>query len=130
MKIGDKIRNLRTIKGLSQENMSDLLGMSLVAYGDIECNKKDVNLTRLEQIAEALGVAATDVLTFGEKVTNFFEQCKGNVSGINNGTTNNYEAKELQHELDKAKLLIDKLSAEKSKAELEAMYWREKFEKI
>lgn len=130
MKVGDKIRNLRTIKGLSQENMADLLGMSLVAYGDIERNKKDVNLTRLEQISDALGVAVTDILTFGEKVTNFFEQCKGNVSGINNGTANNYEAKELQHELDKAKLLIDKLSAEKSKAELEATYWREKFEKI
>lgn len=129
MKVGDKIRNLRTIKGLSQENMADLLGMSLGAYGDIERNKKDVNLSRLEQISQALGVSVSDVLTFGEKIANFFEQCNGNVSGINNGTANNFGAKELQHELDKAKLLIDKLTAEKAKAEMEATYWREKCEK-
>lgn len=130
MKVGDKIRNLRTIKGFSQENMANLLGMSLVAYGDIERNKKDVNLSRLEQISETLGVSVSDILTFGEKIANFFDKCSGNVSGINNGTANNFDAKELQHELDKAKLLIDKLLAEKSKSDLEATYWREKFEKI
>jgi transcriptional regulator with XRE-family HTH domain len=129
MKVGDKTRNLRTIKGLSQENMANLLGMSLVAYGDIERNKKDVNLSRLEQISEALGVAVTDILTFGEKIANFFDNCNG-VSGVTNGIFNNFDAKEIQHELDKAKLLIDKLTAEKAKAEMEAMYWREKCEKV
>lgn len=36
MKIGDKIRSLRIIKGYSQENMADILGISSIAYGDIE----------------------------------------------------------------------------------------------
>lgn len=42
MKIGDKIRSLRMIKGYSQENMADILGISSIAYGDIERNKTDV----------------------------------------------------------------------------------------
>lgn len=49
MKVGEKIRSLRTIKGYSQENMAELLGISSVAYGDIERNKTDVSHSRLEQ---------------------------------------------------------------------------------
>ena len=129
MKVGDKIRDLRTLKKLSQENMAEMLDMSLGAYGDIERNKKDISLTRLEQIAKSLGVSVLDILNFGDKISNFFDQCSGNAVGINNGTANNYEAREIQHKLDKALLEIDKLKAEKEKSDLEAKYWREKFEK-
>ncbi len=52
MTIGEKIRGIRTLKGLSQENMAEMLGLSLLSYGDIERGKKDVNMNRLEQIAE------------------------------------------------------------------------------
>jgi XRE family transcriptional regulator, regulator of sulfur utilization len=52
MTIGEKIRSLRTIKGYSQENIADILGISSIAYGDIERNKTDVSYSRLEQIAK------------------------------------------------------------------------------
>ena len=129
MKVGDKIRDLRTLKKLSQENMAEMLDMSLGAYGDIERNKKDISLTRLEQIAKSLGVSVLDILSFGDKISNFFDQCSSFVAGINNGGLNNYDAREIQHKLDKALLEIDKLKAEKEKSDLEAKYWREKFEK-
>jgi transcriptional regulator with XRE-family HTH domain len=126
MVVGDKIRNLRILKGFSQENMSELLQMSLVAYGDIERNKKDINLTRLEQIAKILGISVSDILTFGEKISNFFDQCN-NAVGINNGGQTIYnDVREIQHKLDIALLEMEKLKVEKEKAELEAKYWREK----
>jgi transcriptional regulator with XRE-family HTH domain len=132
MKVGDKIRDLRTLKKLSQENMATMLDMSLGAYGDIERNKKkDLTLARLEQIAHVLGVSVLDILNFSDTVSNFFDQCNGFTSvGVNNGTANNYETREMQHKLDKALLEIDKLKAEKEKSELEVKYWREKSEKI
>ena len=137
MKVGEKIRNLRTLKGFSQENMAHALGLSLTAYGDIERDQKSVNLDRLEKIAEVLQVSVTDILTFGEKIANFFDQCSGtSVSAGQNGgnnVQNNYDTKDIQHELEKARLEIEKLKmeiakleAEKAKAELEAAYWREK----
>jgi XRE family transcriptional regulator, regulator of sulfur utilization len=128
MKIGDKIRDLRTLKKLSQENMAEMLDMSLGAYGDIERNKKDISLARLEQIAKSLGVSVLDILSFGDKISNFFDQCNGsNINAGNNPTqSNNYDSREIQHKLDKALLEIEKLKAEKEKAELEAKYWREK----
>ncbi len=87
-----------------------MLDMSLGAYGDIERNKKDISLTRLEQIAKSLGVSVLDILSFGDKISNFFDQCNGFANvGTNNGTVNNYEAREIQHQLDKALLENEKL---------------------
>lgn len=132
MLVGDKIRNLRTLKGLSQENMAEMLDMSLVAYGDIERNKtKDVNLKRLEQIAGVLGITVSDILAFGDRVSNFFDQCSNtSVSTGENGSniTNYYDAREVQHQLEKAQLEIEKLKIEKEKFELEVKYWKEKYE--
>lgn len=71
--VGEKIRGIRTLKGLSQENLAVMLGLSLPAYADIERGKKDVTIKRLEQIAEKLGVSLSDILSFGDKVSNFFD---------------------------------------------------------
>ena len=51
IQVGEKIRKIRDLKGLSQENVADLLGLSLPAYADIERRKKDVTLSRLVTIA-------------------------------------------------------------------------------
>ena len=55
MKIGDKIRSLRILKGLSQENMADMLDLNVLAYGEIERSKTDIKMSRLEQIAKIFG---------------------------------------------------------------------------
>jgi transcriptional regulator with XRE-family HTH domain len=139
MNIGDKIRGVRLMKGLSQENLADMLGISLLAYGDIERNKKDVTIKRIEQIAEKLGISVSDILSYGDAVSNFFDQC--NNTNVNSGRKNiskienNYDQKEILHELEKQKLKtekleieIEKLKAQKEKAEMEAKYWKEKVE--
>jgi transcriptional regulator with XRE-family HTH domain len=130
--IGDKIRGIRTLKGLSQENLAMMLELSLPAYADIERGKKDVTIKRLEQIANKLGVSLNDILAFGDRVSNFFDQCNHAIvaTGTNdNSITNNYDTREMQHKLEKAQLELDKLKAERDKSDLEAKYWREKYEK-
>ncbi|GAB2589419.1 hypothetical protein GCM10027190_42920 [Spirosoma areae] len=115
--------------------MADMIGLSRLAYGDIERGKTDVTDSRLKQIADVLGISVMDIFSFSEKMANFFDQCTG-VVALNNGTqTNNYDQRELQHQLDKAKLEIEKLQlevekykAERDRAELEARYWRDKKE--
>ena len=54
MKINEKIRQLREQYQLSQENMADKLGMSVTGYGKIERGEVRSNLSRLEQISEAV----------------------------------------------------------------------------
>lgn len=126
MKIGDKIRSLRLIKGYSQENMADILGISSIAYGDIERNKTDVSHSRLEQIAKAFGTDLVNLLAHGEQIAHIFSNCTHkHVVGSGNVV---YSEKELRHELEKAQLQIAKLQAEKDKAEIEMWYWKEKQE--
>lgn len=133
MKIGDKIRNLRTIKGYSQENMADILGISSIAYGDIERNKTDVSHSRLEQIAKALGIELVNLLAHGEQLANIFSNCSNNhVVGSGNIV---YSEKELRYEIEKLQQQIEKhlleirlLQSEKDKAVFEAAHWKEKYE--
>ena len=66
MDIGAKIRNMRTLKNLSQENMKDMLGISFGAYGKIERGQTDIPFSRLMQIAEKLEVSLPELLQFGE----------------------------------------------------------------
>lgn len=131
MHTGDKIRGIRFLKGLSQENMAEMLNISRNAYGDIERGKTDISDSRLQQIAEKLEVTPADILSFGEKVNNFFDQCNGTFvnAGVNSGNasqSSNYNPNKQQLEMEKLKLEIEKLKLEKEKAELEAKYWREK----
>jgi XRE family transcriptional regulator, regulator of sulfur utilization len=106
--------------------MADLLGISSIAYGDIERNKTDVSHSRLEQISKALGIDLVNLLAHGERLANIFSNCTNNhVVGSGNIV---YSEKELRHELEKAQLQLAKEIAEKNQAQTEAKYWKEKYE--
>ncbi|WP_460472956.1 helix-turn-helix domain-containing protein [Emticicia fontis] len=126
MTTGDKIRGIRLLKGYSQENLAEMLKISLRAYGDIERGKTDISDSRLQQIAEQLEVSALDILSFGERVNNFFDQCNGAI-GVNHGVQNhNYDTTVQQLEIERLKLEVEKLKLEKDKMELELRYFKDK----
>ena len=76
--IGNKIRSLRTLKELSQENVAEMLGISVTAYSKIERGETDVQLSRLNQIAQAFEVSIEEILNFGDKIAQSFN---GNGTG-------------------------------------------------
>ena len=76
--IGNKIRSLRTLKELSQENVAEMLGISVTAYSKIERGETDVQLSRLNQIAKAFEVSIEEILNFGDKIASSFN---GNGTG-------------------------------------------------
>ncbi len=128
MKIGEKIRGIRDLKGLSQENMAAMLGMSVRGYGDIERGATDPPYSRLKDIAAKLGVSVADIENYGNTVSNFFDQCNG--TNVNTGPnhkpnqTNNYDAREAKHLIEKLQLELKLSQAEKQKAEIEVKYWQ------
>ncbi len=90
MTIGDKIRTFRTMKGLSQENVSELLGISLTSFSKIERGETDISYTRLEQIANVLQIRVSDIVGLNE---NGFYYVNGNHNSpfINNSSRDNIE---------------------------------------
>jgi len=109
-----------------------MLDLSLRAYGNIERDSSDVAYSRLEQVAEKLGVSVADILKFGETISNFFDQCKD--TNVNTGTNhnsqnNNYNQRELQHQIEKLQLELKLSKLETAKIEVETKYWKEMYEK-
>ncbi|MGI8813309.1 MAG: helix-turn-helix domain-containing protein [Pyrinomonadaceae bacterium] len=62
---GDRIREIRESKGLTQDKLSELAGISKGFLSDIENNNKNLSSQGLLRIANALG-ASVDYLLRGE----------------------------------------------------------------
>jgi transcriptional regulator with XRE-family HTH domain len=62
--LSEKIRQIRMQKGLSQENMADMLGLSTTAYGDMERGRTELSVSRLENVAKLLDVPLHELLGF------------------------------------------------------------------
>lgn len=60
-KLGEKIRQLRVLTGLSQENLAEELGMSHGNFGKIERGEIGVNSDKLIQIARILKVSPAEL---------------------------------------------------------------------
>ena len=67
MSVNEKIRLIRETKGFTQEQVAEKLGVSPSAYGDVERGENDPKLSKLEKIAEILGVQLSELVDSSEK---------------------------------------------------------------
>ncbi len=83
-KIGQKIRLLRDMRKLSQENMSDALHVSQKTYSNIEKGSADIPISTLYNISEILEISVSNILEFDEEnfIKNIFNNGNGN-KGVN-----------------------------------------------
>lgn len=114
MKIGEKIRAIRQIKGFKQENMANMLNIGVLAYGDIERGKTDIKYSRLEQISAVLNVTVCDIVQFNAKL-----KTETPPKDAENPV-------ELKNKIDKLELENQLLKAKLEKEELDANNWHEK----
>jgi transcriptional regulator with XRE-family HTH domain len=115
MKVHDKIRSIRQSKGWTQPDMAYKLDMSVNGYANIERGETDVQISRLEQIAETFGMELLELLNFGEKNV-FYLAADNNQNSFNcknlQSTDFSNDKKELEHELEKARLLLQQQEKE------------------
>ena len=109
----EKIRLQRLQRGLSQENMADLLSLSTTAYGDIERGKTDLTLSRLTQIATVLAISPLTLLTDDALTAQVIEVKSDELTS---------------HELETLRLVVEKQQLELDKLRLEADYWKRKYD--
>jgi len=108
MRICDKVKFMRQLKGYSQEEMADKLGMSVNGYSNIERGETDLQMSRIEEIAKTLHIDTLELLSFGEK--NFYYQ-----HGTNHGNFGQYNLIndiQCKFQLEKAQLVIDQKKKE------------------
>lgn len=105
MKIGTKIRKIRELKGLSQENLAQELNLSINGYGKIERNEVSVNYDRLLEVSKILQVSLEDIIGFDDNVA--FNNFNNTVEQQIGRYVVPAEIKKLYE--DKVKLLEDKI---------------------
>ncbi|OQB14962.1 MAG: anaerobic benzoate catabolism transcriptional regulator [Firmicutes bacterium ADurb.Bin193] len=61
VKIGERIRELRKITGLSQEKFALKIGMDRTYFASVELGKRNVSIINLEKIAKGLEVSLSQL---------------------------------------------------------------------
>jgi len=101
--LGQRIRNYRTSKGLSQEKLAELAGCHPTYIGQIERGEKNATIESIEKIAAALNIS----------LSNLFEKLGIQENGVCNIPLECYEflsskTKEEQEHLYRILLEMDK----------------------
>ena len=61
---GERVRELRTVRGLSQEELAFKCGVHRTYLGSIERGERNPSLRNISAIAKALGVDISDLFLF------------------------------------------------------------------
>ena len=67
--IGDTIQKLRKIKGLTQEQVANALGITTAAVSKWETNNTYPDISLLSPLARLLGTSVDNILNFKEKLS-------------------------------------------------------------
>ena len=70
--IGEKIKELRRKKGLSQEELAEQAGINLRTIQRIENNESEPRGNTMHLICKVLDIHAEDILDYGKQTDNSF----------------------------------------------------------
>lgn len=62
IKFGERVRELRMLKGLSQEQLAHNADVHRTYIGMVERAEKNITLVNIEKISNALGIKITELL--------------------------------------------------------------------
>lgn len=91
--LGRKIERVRRLRGMTQSELGDMLGITKQAVSKMEQTEK-IDNEKIKEVADALGVTEEGLRKFSEETvlyytSNFYENCK--VSASNIGPITNVE---------------------------------------
>lgn len=107
--LGRKVERVRRLRGMTQTELGDLLGITKQAISKMEQSEK-IEDERLDKIATALGVTVEGLKEFNEETVlyntnNFYENCGVKNAIGNNQTFNNFP---LEQAIELFEKLLDK----------------------
>lgn len=61
-RFGQRLRKLRTQKGVSQEKLAELADLHRTYVSGVERGERNISLVNIERLAKALGVSMADLM--------------------------------------------------------------------
>lgn len=104
MTINEKIKHLRELNQLSQEDMAQRLHLSTSGYAKIEKGERGLDLIKLEKIAAIFNLEVSDLLD--RNVICLLNENSYNHSNNNLNNHNNYGNQELGAQIEKLTLQL------------------------
>lgn len=74
LEIGERVRLTRVSRGLSRDELAEMLNVSTLFLGYIECGQRGMSLTTLQNMCTILNVSADYLLLGKEKETGIDEE--------------------------------------------------------
>lgn len=71
--IGSKVRQIRELKGFTQDQVAQKLGLSQRAYSKLENNETRFDWDRITKVAEIFEISPTDIISFDDNL--IFNNC-------------------------------------------------------
>jgi len=68
MQLGHKIKILRELKKLTQNQMAESMGISQGAYSKMELGETEVTYSKLEKISEQFDMKPEEIIAFDERI--------------------------------------------------------------
>lgn len=62
-KFGNRIRELRNLKGLSQEKFALNIGMDRTYYASVEMGKRNISIVNIKKIADGFELSMSELFT-------------------------------------------------------------------
>ena len=59
--LGQRIKELRNEKGVSQEKFALSIGMDRTYFASVEAGKRNISIVNIKKIADGLGVSLSDL---------------------------------------------------------------------
>ncbi len=60
-KLGQRIKELRNNKGISQEKFALSIGMDRTYFASVEAGKRNISIVNIKKIADGLGVSLNEL---------------------------------------------------------------------
>jgi len=67
MELPKNLKTIRKLRNLTQETVTEKLGISTYSYAKIERGETDVNISRLQQIAKIMEIELSQLFCLDEK---------------------------------------------------------------
>ncbi|OPY89217.1 MAG: anaerobic benzoate catabolism transcriptional regulator [Smithella sp. PtaU1.Bin162] len=61
-----RVKKLRSSRGITQEDLAALSGLSRQYIGDVERAQRNISLLNIEKIAKSFGITISELLNFNE----------------------------------------------------------------
>ena len=68
MKIGDKLKQLRESKGLTQQEMADLMHTHRTGYSKMENNQQDITIDKLIFVSKHFNISVDEIINYNDNV--------------------------------------------------------------